>query len=200
GYPFHPPGNPAKLRVKHLEHLRTRALILQGTRDSFGRPDEIAKYHLSKTIRLVWVEDGDHSFKPRASSGRTEKLNLEYAIDQVRKFVGGQLQGGGESMAELPVIAGVAQWNPRACGYGEAPEPLGMMEKVARLAAEDSGATAILKVLDAVAVVSIASARYQNAPDALATRLGINPARRVYTTFGGNTAQYLVNHFAREIA
>src|SRR6202158_3630047 len=44
GYPFHPPGNPQRTRIKHLENLRTPALILQGTRDPFGRPDEIAQY------------------------------------------------------------------------------------------------------------------------------------------------------------
>ena len=30
GYPFHPPGQPEKTRTKHLENLRTPALILQG--------------------------------------------------------------------------------------------------------------------------------------------------------------------------
>src|SRR5579863_410401 len=41
GYPFHAPGNPSRARIKHLEQLRTPALILQGTRDSLGGPDEI---------------------------------------------------------------------------------------------------------------------------------------------------------------
>jgi len=36
GYPFHPPGQPEKLRTAHLRELRTRALIVQGTRDAFG--------------------------------------------------------------------------------------------------------------------------------------------------------------------
>ncbi|MGH7916962.1 MAG: alpha/beta family hydrolase [Candidatus Binataceae bacterium] len=40
---------------------------MQGTRDSFGRPDEVAAYHWSKQVRFKWIEDGDHSFKPRAS-------------------------------------------------------------------------------------------------------------------------------------
>jgi predicted alpha/beta-hydrolase family hydrolase len=62
GYPFHPPGNPQRTRIKHLENLRTPALILQGTRDPLGRPDEIAQYRLSQKIQMVWIEDGDHSF------------------------------------------------------------------------------------------------------------------------------------------
>ncbi len=87
GYPFHPPGNPGKTRTQHLEKLKTPALILQGTRDTFGRPEEVAKYKLSRRIRIEWIEDGDHSFKPRASSGRTETDNLREAIDLVTKFV-----------------------------------------------------------------------------------------------------------------
>ncbi|HYN19586.1 MAG TPA: alpha/beta family hydrolase, partial [Thermoanaerobaculia bacterium] len=51
GYPFHPPGNPAKLRVSHLEPLRTPALIIQGTRDPFGTPEDVAGYSLSPAIR-----------------------------------------------------------------------------------------------------------------------------------------------------
>ncbi|HXW84036.1 MAG TPA: hypothetical protein VEJ86_06500, partial [Candidatus Binataceae bacterium] len=100
----------------------------------------------------------------------------------------------------LPVIAGVAQFNPRAQGLAESPEPLAMLETVARAAAENSGAPALLRSLDLLAVVNIASARYRNAPDALAARLGIAPARKVSTTFGGNTPQTLINHVAREIA
>lgn len=87
GYPFHPPGNPSRARTKHLEHLRTPALIVQGTRDSFGRPDEVARYTLSPQIRIVWMEDGDHSFKPRASSGRTEAMVLREAVARVGAFI-----------------------------------------------------------------------------------------------------------------
>ncbi len=41
GYPFHPPGKPQWLRTEHLIELRTPALICQGTRDSFGKPEEV---------------------------------------------------------------------------------------------------------------------------------------------------------------
>src|SRR5207247_4798395 len=80
GYPFHPSGNPARLRTKHLETLRTPALILQGTRDVFGTPAEVEGYTLSSSIRVVWIEDGDHSLKPPARSARTEAGNVEEAI------------------------------------------------------------------------------------------------------------------------
>ena len=88
GYPFHPPGKPDQTRTRHLEQLRTPALILQGTRDAFGKPADIAGYSLSSAIRLEWLEDGDHSFKPRARSGRTETDNLNEAIDRIGEFIG----------------------------------------------------------------------------------------------------------------
>lgn len=87
GYPFHPPGKPKQLRVSHLKTLKTPALILQGERDPFGGREDIAGYQLSKSIRVVWIADGDHSFKPRKQSGRTERENLEEAISQIVKFV-----------------------------------------------------------------------------------------------------------------
>ncbi|HBL30499.1 MAG TPA: alpha/beta hydrolase [Acidobacteria bacterium] len=87
GYPFHPPGQPAKTRTAHLEDLKTPTLIVQGTRDAFGTPEDVAAYRLSPAIRLVWLEDGDHSFKPRAASGRTEAQNLREAVEAAAGFV-----------------------------------------------------------------------------------------------------------------
>ena len=97
GYPFHPPGNPERTRIKHLENLRTPALIVQGTRDSLGRPEEVEQYDLSGKIRIAWIEDGDHSFKPRARSGRSEAQNLAEAISQVQRFIAGlKIKGSSE--------------------------------------------------------------------------------------------------------
>jgi uncharacterized protein len=93
GYPFHPPGKPEKTRTKHLENLRTPALILQGTRDTFGGPEEVAGYNLSPAIRIEWLDDGDHSFKPRARSGRTEADNVRAAVALVAEFIA-TLEGG----------------------------------------------------------------------------------------------------------
>ncbi len=87
GYPFHPPGDPAKTRIKHLQALTTPALIVQGERDSFGGREEVARYKLSREIQIEWIGDGDHSFKPRKSSGRTEADNLRTAIELVVSFV-----------------------------------------------------------------------------------------------------------------
>ena len=83
GYPFHPPGRPEKARIAHLRQLATPALILQGTRDPLGTLNEVAGYPLSPAIRLHWLADGDHGFKPRVSSGRTERDNFEDGLHAI---------------------------------------------------------------------------------------------------------------------
>jgi uncharacterized protein len=86
GYPFHPPGKPEVLRTGHLATLRTPTLILQGTRDPLGSREEVARYALADSIEVVWLEDGDHSLKPRKKSGRTLQQNLGEAVDAIVAF------------------------------------------------------------------------------------------------------------------
>jgi uncharacterized protein len=87
GYPFHPPGRPAGPRLKHLHEIATPTLILQGAGDSFGDRAEVERYKLSPKIRIAWMEDGDHSFKPRVSSGLTQEDNLARAVAEIVEFV-----------------------------------------------------------------------------------------------------------------
>ncbi|MDJ0839174.1 MAG: dienelactone hydrolase family protein [Acidobacteriota bacterium] len=87
GYPFHPPGKPEKLRTEHLKNLKTPTLILQGARDPFGKPEEVDTYDLADTIRVHWLEDGDHGLKPRKKSGRTEEQNLNEAVAEAVSFM-----------------------------------------------------------------------------------------------------------------
>lgn len=86
GYPFHPPRKPEKTRVAHLKMLKTPTLILQGTRDALGNQAEVSQYELSESITIHWLEDGDHSFKPRKASGRTETENLKEGLAMAANF------------------------------------------------------------------------------------------------------------------
>ena len=89
GYPFHPAGAPKTLRVAHLKELRTPALFLQGERDTLGSREEIAGYDLSDVIRIAYLPDGDHSFKPRKASGRSYAQNMALAIQEAAEFCRG---------------------------------------------------------------------------------------------------------------
>ena len=87
GYPFHPPGRPEKTRTEHLADLRTPALILQGERDRFGTPGDVAGYELSASITVEWLPDGDHDLAPRKRSGRTLEQNWNDAVEAIAGFV-----------------------------------------------------------------------------------------------------------------
>jgi len=67
GYPLRPPGRSNTDRVSHLVALRTPLLVVQGTRDAFGAPDDIreAMAAVPGPVTVVPVEGGDHSFAVR---------------------------------------------------------------------------------------------------------------------------------------
>ena len=87
GYPFHPVGKPHERRIEHLRTLTTPALILQGTRDPFGGQADVAGYGLSSAIKVRWLADGDHDYKPRKASGRTQLELWEEAVSQIELFL-----------------------------------------------------------------------------------------------------------------
>ncbi|MDW6092284.1 alpha/beta family hydrolase [Vibrio rhizosphaerae] len=87
GFPFHPPGKPEKFKGEHLATCDKPCLILQGERDTFGCRDEVMAMTLSSQVEVVYVPDGDHSFKPRKRSGYTEQDNLTRVVEQLSAFI-----------------------------------------------------------------------------------------------------------------
>ncbi len=89
GYPLHPPGNPAKLRVEHLEHIKKPMLFVQGTRDALGTPDEIKPYikNLRPAAKIYAIDGGDHSFKVPKKLGVPQDEIFEAAMDEIDRFV-----------------------------------------------------------------------------------------------------------------
>ncbi len=88
GYPFHSPGrDPGPNRIEHLAGLRTPMLILQGTRDPFGKPEEVDGYKMASAVQVHWLADGDHDLKPRQASGRDWRNNREDAMEAIMAFV-----------------------------------------------------------------------------------------------------------------
>ncbi|MGF1799298.1 alpha/beta fold hydrolase [Vibrio gigantis] len=87
GFPFHPPGKPEKYKGEHLAELAKPCLILQGERDTFGKREEFADFELSDSIRVEFIPDGDHSFKPRKSSGYTEQQNIALTVEKLSAFI-----------------------------------------------------------------------------------------------------------------
>lgn len=87
GYPFHPPGKPEKVRKDHWAAIKAPWLVVQGTRDPFGKPEEVVEYGLPPAAHLKWLDDGDHDFKPRKASGLTQAQHWQQAADWVSEFI-----------------------------------------------------------------------------------------------------------------
>jgi predicted alpha/beta-hydrolase family hydrolase len=69
GYPLNPPGGPSKRspdRTSHLAQIEVPILIVQGTRDQFGGPPEIAAaFEARAKSKVVALDGADHSPKPK---------------------------------------------------------------------------------------------------------------------------------------
>ena len=88
GYPLHPPGNPAKLRVEHLAHIQKPMLFVQGTRDALGTPEEIQPFvkSLRPPAKIYAIEGGDHSFKAPKKFGVDQPQVYENAMDEIARW------------------------------------------------------------------------------------------------------------------
>ncbi|MEO6397205.1 MAG: alpha/beta family hydrolase [Tepidiformaceae bacterium] len=80
GYPFHPPGRPDRTRTAHLESLSTPTLIVQGTKDPFGGPDDVAGYTLSPSIVIDWIVGAGHDLIPPRQRAKPLASSLDRAV------------------------------------------------------------------------------------------------------------------------
>ena len=65
--PLHPPGRPEKQieRTRHFPNLHVPCLFVSGTRDAFGRPDELeaATTAIPGPVTHHWLDGGDHGLR-----------------------------------------------------------------------------------------------------------------------------------------
>ncbi len=76
GYPFFAPKKNEP-RIEHFNDIQAQVHIFQGTRDSFGKPDQINKLDLPNNIHIHWIEGADHDFNmpKRSNLSKTEIIN-----------------------------------------------------------------------------------------------------------------------------
>jgi uncharacterized protein len=73
-FPLHPAGRPSQERAEHLSAVEIPMLFLQGTRDELATLEllEAVVQRLGARATLQLLQDADHSFHVRASSGRRD--------------------------------------------------------------------------------------------------------------------------------
>jgi predicted alpha/beta-hydrolase family hydrolase len=87
-FPLHPPGKPEKSRLHELVGARVPTLVIQGEKDTMGRPESFPP-----GIDLSVVPDADHGFRvpKRASISQEEAMDIvvESTLEWiVREIVG----------------------------------------------------------------------------------------------------------------
>jgi predicted alpha/beta-hydrolase family hydrolase len=93
-FPLHPPGRPERSRLAELEAVTLPTLVVQGERDSFGRPDEFPPDR-----DLAVVPGADHGFRvPRrglVSADEAMAIIVEAVLEFVVRDVVGATAGRG---------------------------------------------------------------------------------------------------------
>ena len=88
GYPLHPPGRPDTLRSAHLPSIGVPMLFVQGSRDTFGTPGELAAVLATcRHARLYPVERGNHSLKVRGRDAPSADEIFARVQDEIEAWV-----------------------------------------------------------------------------------------------------------------
>jgi predicted alpha/beta-hydrolase family hydrolase len=67
-FPLHPPGRPEKDRGDELRATGVPVVVVQGTRDSFGGPDDVRRAAQTAAVVVHEVEAADHSLRTAAAT------------------------------------------------------------------------------------------------------------------------------------
>ncbi|HEY4220769.1 MAG TPA: alpha/beta family hydrolase [Myxococcota bacterium] len=88
-YPLHPAGAPEKLRDAHLPNIAVPVACFSGTRDDLCTRGlmERALATMQAPVQMHWIDDADHSFHVRKTSGTDDKAVLARVASEAAAFV-----------------------------------------------------------------------------------------------------------------
>ena len=89
-FPLHPPGRPEKTRLSELSGVGVPTLVVQGERDTMGRPDEFPQ-----DVDLAVVPGADHSFKVPARGPVSQDEALEIIVESALEWILREVSGNG---------------------------------------------------------------------------------------------------------
>jgi predicted alpha/beta-hydrolase family hydrolase len=90
GFPLHPAGKPSTSRAAHLSEVKIPMLFLQGTRDDLAEMTllEPVVEGLGGLASLHIVQEGDHSLRVPARSGRNNREVMNEVLDTLSAWIG----------------------------------------------------------------------------------------------------------------
>ena len=87
-FPLHAPGRPESTKSAELLALSRRCLVIQGTRDPFGSPQEILDVvGTHGNFSVAEIAGGDHSFSVLKSASQPQAQVLESLSAHALNFV-----------------------------------------------------------------------------------------------------------------
>ncbi len=81
-FPLHPPGKPEKSRLDELDGARLPTLVIQGERDTFGRPEEFPARH-----DLTVVPGANHGLKVPKRGDITQDEALAIVVEATLEWI-----------------------------------------------------------------------------------------------------------------
>ncbi|GAB3786419.1 alpha/beta hydrolase family protein [Nocardioides ungokensis] len=104
-FPLHPPGHPEKSRLPELRGARVPTLVIQGERDTMGRPEEFPA-----DVEMAVVPSADHSLKVLARGPVSQDDAMEIVVEATLEWIVREVTG---SARQRP---GVAHGSPGGNG------------------------------------------------------------------------------------
>lgn len=95
-FPLHPPGKPERSRAEELLGVRVPLLVVQGERDSMGRPEEFPGH-----VQMTVLPEADHAMKvpARAEVGQSDVLAI--LVEASMEFLIREIVGNPSSPARV---------------------------------------------------------------------------------------------------
>ncbi|MDN5892946.1 MAG: hydrolase [Nocardioides sp.] len=87
-FPLHPPGRPEKSRIEELRGVPVPSLVIQGSRDPMGAPEDFPA-----GTNLVEIPGGDHSFKLLKSAPLSEQEVLAMIVEATLEWIVREVAG-----------------------------------------------------------------------------------------------------------
>jgi predicted alpha/beta-hydrolase family hydrolase len=89
-FPLHPPGKPERSRLDELLGAGVPTLVVQGERDTFGRPEEFPG-----DVDLAVVPAADHGFKVPARADVSEADAMGIIVESTLEWILREVTGTG---------------------------------------------------------------------------------------------------------
>ncbi len=81
-FPLHPPGRPERSRLDELAGAGVPTLVVQGERDTFGRPEEFPE-----DVEMAVLPGGDHGFRVPARGPLSQEEAMGLVVEATLEWV-----------------------------------------------------------------------------------------------------------------